>query len=78
MDNLIDITGGFFTEVVKKGIPCKTMNELQAHIYQNSKAVRLNELPPTSLAIKAHNHIESTVCHISDDIPSFLTFSLKY
>ena len=44
----------YLVEVFKNGTSCTTMNELRDHLYHHSKCASIEQLPPTSHALKAH------------------------
>ena len=44
----------YLVQVYKNGTTCSTMNELRDYIYHHSKGISLEQLPPTSHALKAH------------------------
>jgi hypothetical protein len=51
---VIDKAEAYLTQVHKKGTTMKTMNQLRSHRYHHAKQSRLDDLPPTSHAIRLH------------------------
>jgi hypothetical protein len=54
LDTVIDKAEAYLTQVLKKGTTMKTMNQLRSHRYHHAKQSRLDDLPPTSRAIRLH------------------------
>ena len=44
----------YFVQVIKKNTICTTMDQLKNYIYHHSKAVPLDQLPPTVHAVEQH------------------------
>ena len=54
IDTLLERSEEYLTQVLKKGTTCKTMDQLRIQIYHSRKGVCLEQLPPTSHAIRNH------------------------
>ena len=54
LDTVIDKVEAYLTQVLKKGTTMKTMNQLRSHRYHHAKRSCLDDLPPTSHAIRLH------------------------
>lgn len=44
----------YLAQVFQRGTKCKTMDQLRTYIYHHSKGLNLDQLPPTSYAIRSH------------------------
>ena len=44
----------YLAQVLQRGTKCKTMDQLRTYIYHHSKGLNLDQLPPTSFAIRLH------------------------
>ncbi|KAK7085441.1 hypothetical protein SK128_027546 [Halocaridina rubra] len=54
MDNVVVKAEAYLTQVIKQGTGMKTMDQLQNYKYHHAKRSCLDDLPPTSHAIRSH------------------------
>ena len=54
LDTVVDRAEAYLMQVLKRGTTMKTLNQLRSHRYHHAKGACLEDLPPTSHAIKLH------------------------
>jgi hypothetical protein len=54
LEQILQKAEEYLVQVLKRGSPCKTTDELRYQMYHQSKAVTMDQLPPTSASTTGH------------------------